>query len=103
MLQKVYPEHEWVTWKFKWHVQMKPSPEVMKEVLEYIESDQKITKLEDWYKVSGKTLLTKGAFGVISRAGGLLQTLKTYRPNFEWDEEKFIGFRHLRRTADDSL
>lgn len=56
-LQSIYPEHEWLLWKFKYisHSSLN-SPEVRSKMLDWLAKVLNITKLEDWNRVSVEQL-----------------------------------------------
>jgi len=48
-----------------------------------------ISKLDDWYRVSQEDLAKYHAGKFLKLKGGLLNTLSTAYPNFQWDNDKF--------------
>lgn len=92
MLKTVYPEHKWVPWHFnKIPSMVLGDPEVIRDCLDYIESEKNLTELESWYQISNEDLRSLGVYTIISNAGGLCSVLRLYRPGIPWDEELFIG------------
>lgn len=90
MLQKVYPEHTWIPWKFqRLSTSLTRDPNVIPKALQYVEAECGIVNVEEWYAMSGKRLRELGVHSVIQQNGGLLNALKSYRPDVAWDESKF--------------
>jgi hypothetical protein len=53
MLKSVYPEHDWIPWKFnRIPTTLGRDPEVIKRALAYVEVERNITRWEEWYLVS---------------------------------------------------
>jgi hypothetical protein len=95
MLKKVYPEYNWLPWKFKALPKITyRDPNVVKQALEYIEQKCNVTKPEHWYRVSQSQLIDFGVSALISQNGGLYETLKSFRGDFPWVEENFAGVRY---------
>jgi hypothetical protein len=90
MLKTVYPEHTWMPWKFhKLPVLLGRDPNIIEDILKYIAKELKIVKPEDWYGISKSDLRGLGVGLVVSQMGGLFHCLKTYKPEFDWEEGKF--------------
>lgn len=94
MLREVYPEHEWLPWKFK----KVPSnigrdPLVVRQTLKYIESEKKLTQPQQWYDVSQTQLKQLGVLYLIQQMGGLYHVLKQSQGDFPWEETRFVGHR----------
>lgn len=100
MLTTVFPEYQWLPWRFK-KVRISPNSikedrETIKLALSFIEKECNVAKLQDWYEVSNMRLKSLGLFRYIFHLGGLYQVLTKYRgEEFAWEEERFIGVRHF--------
>jgi hypothetical protein len=95
MLKTIYPEHQWVPWRFaKLPTSVVRNPLFEKEALRYIEKERKLSKPEDWYRVTDESMKELGVFYLISKSGGLFEVLKKHRPEFRWQEEQFVCFHH---------
>jgi hypothetical protein len=98
MLKSVYPEHDWVPWKFKvLPKNLDRYPEIIERALGFIEAETGIKRPEDWYELSTPTLRKLGVSAVITKLGGLFEILRKHRPAFPWEEDKFIGVRMFGR------
>jgi hypothetical protein len=96
MLKKVYPEYDWIPWKFKnRRATSHRDPEMVEQALKYIESECGIIKPEQWYSISEFRLKRLGVKSLMSHFGGLIHVLKQYRPAFSWDEAKFVGIQSV--------
>src|SRR5689334_16894678 len=57
MLRKVYPEHGWIPWRFKQLPRFGTErSEVIRGALDYVETEKKIGRPEDWYQIGHATL-----------------------------------------------
>lgn len=98
MLQKVYPEHEWLPWKFKpFPRSLSRDKSVVSKALKYVEKERKITQNEEWYRVSLNNLRELGVLSLISQAGGLYEVLKEHRPGFYWEAELLPEYKSSTR------
>lgn len=103
MLKSVYPEYDWLPWKFtRIPSTLGRDPEVMRKALAYIERERNILRWEDWYQVSSTVLNGLGLAALFAQVGGLFQALKTYRPEFPWEEGQFLGAQHLGKPSSEA-
>lgn len=100
MLRKVYPDYDWMEWKFSRLPKrfLVKDPNVIERVLAYIEKERQISSPQDWYQVSGKALADLGVKHMFGQTG-LYHALVKHRPDFPWQEDKFSGFRHFGERA----
>lgn len=90
MLSTVYPEHEWLPWKFtKIPARLRTDPETTKLALAYLEKTLPIRTPDEWYRVSRSDLDNLGVASVITTAGGLAKALTTHRSEINWDASRF--------------
>lgn len=90
MLLKVYPEYDWLPWKFpKLPSNTGRDPKIIEKALKFVEKECKMTKPEDWYQISGFHLKALGVGSIFAQNGGPFQVLTQYRPDFTWKEEAF--------------
>lgn len=90
MLKAVYPEHDWVPWKFKTlpqHVGL--DPDVLAQAITFVETEKKVLRPQDWYSISNRQLRELGVLSIIDTNGGLFESLKLSRPHFPWRKEMF--------------
>jgi len=81
MLKEVYPEFDWMPWKFKRiPSNMAIDDEILVKALSHIEKVKAIKSSEGWYRVSSNDLKKIGVLSLLKQAGGLPQTLR--RSNF---------------------
>jgi hypothetical protein len=103
MLATVYPEYDWMPWKFRnFPARSIQGPEMIENSLKYIETESKIMKSEDWYSISGVRLQELGVKSLIDRHGGLVEVLRKHRKGFDWSESHFIGFSSSNRKTDEA-
>jgi hypothetical protein len=96
LLEKVYPDFEWVPWRFKrLPSKLMQDPKMIEEALRFIELKCEIQKPKDWYSVSEKQIQTLGVKSFLDHFGGLYHVLMQYRPAVTWDESLFIGVAHF--------
>jgi hypothetical protein len=85
-LYKVYPEFQWLHWKFTiapdrfWDLQTNRT-----QFLQWIEEELNIRSEKDWYKVKVADIVNRGGSGLLARFNfSLFQMLKEFRPEHEW-------------------
>lgn len=105
MLRHVYHDYDWLPWKFKklGNIAIR-SPDALRKVMRFIESELKISKDEDWYLVSQSKLDQLGVLKTVSQLGGLHACLREYKSDVEWDAERLsasknFGGRVLRSSV----
>lgn len=112
LLQDVYPEHEWETWRFHkapaafWRT---PSPQDAQNAISntqlasFLKAVARIygineNRLEDWYSVS-PNLLGWGVMRVLRPFGGIIGALRAAFPHHVWEEERF----RVHRAAEQDM
>lgn len=89
-LMKVYPEHNWVSWKFNkaakgvWN-----SSDNIKQFLSELSQQLSIQTLDDWYRVDKTQLEKMGAITLRKKYKGLYSLLKEQYPHHPWDRKRF--------------
>jgi hypothetical protein len=104
MLATVYSEYKWVPWKFA----VTPSfvfhnESLRRSALAYVEKLLKIERPEQWYRVGARELKRLRVNHLLNRNGGLYATLAAYRPDFPWEETKFVGVWHFGQKLTGAL
>eukprot|EP01118_Nematostelium_gracile_P009096 TRINITY_DN3048_c0_g2_i1.p1 TRINITY_DN3048_c0_g2~~TRINITY_DN3048_c0_g2_i1.p1 ORF type:complete len:398 (-),score=57.98 TRINITY_DN3048_c0_g2_i1:17-1066(-) len=91
MLMFLFPEHEWKLTEFK----DKPRGVTKgiwfhKEMINKLGKDLKISKMEDWYRVSARQISEQNGGGILHQYGGSPQKMVTSLfPEHDWDPMKF--------------
>jgi len=94
MVKSVYHEHDWKVWKFAFIPgPTARDPTVIKEALQHVEKELKLSNPEDWYQVTELKLKELGVLSILLPLGGLPQALRQYIPDFTWEDERFAGAR----------
>lgn len=89
MLRTVYPEHEWLPWKFKMlPLGTERGPELARRILDYVEVELRFSEPSDWYQVTKTDLRRLAVYNLISEMGGLHHLLVQNRKDFEWDPDR---------------
>ena len=101
-LQQIYPNHEWLAWKFKYY----PVPygywsdkRHQQKFIEWVGKELQVKKLEDWYRLSNRHLQRLGPLTVL-RDKGLSTILQEIYPSHSWNLEKLekrLGSRASQR------
>lgn len=100
MLKEVYPEHDWLPWKFKKVPRfIGGDMDILRKAVSFVEAERQLSKPQDWYSVTQDQLKELGVFGVFTENGGLFQCLKLIRPDFNWEEDKFVSVRNFAKQA----
>ena len=88
-LRSIYPEHEWIAWKFN---QVSPqfwaNKENHKKLFDQLEKELNIQRLEDWYRIS-LNQISKVAPITLFKKHGMSQLLLKNYPQHSWDLERF--------------
>eukprot|EP01127_Copromyxa_protea_P018899 TRINITY_DN6034_c0_g1_i2.p1 TRINITY_DN6034_c0_g1~~TRINITY_DN6034_c0_g1_i2.p1 ORF type:complete len:495 (+),score=68.20 TRINITY_DN6034_c0_g1_i2:18-1502(+) len=94
VLEVVYPDHEWISWKFKncssgfWK-----SIDNRREFIMWVGSEIGICDLDDWYKVNQSDLKKYHVSGMLSyHASSLVHALVSLFHEHPWDLTKFSRF-----------
>jgi hypothetical protein len=100
MLRKIYPEYDWLPWRFKRissHVDQDPA--VIRKLLSYIESEGSVAQPTDWYSVKNLKLKQLGVYSFVVRMGGLYQLLSRSHPEISWDKRRLTGDHRKTQLA----
>jgi len=91
VLLKVYPEHNWLPWKFGPVEQKYWTKENQRMFFDSIASEIGIRNLDDWYNIKTSTIVEKGGGTILNYYYGdsLSQALITLYPNHEFLLWKF--------------
>jgi hypothetical protein len=82
MLKAVYPEHEWLPWKFtRVPRTLSKDPETLRLVLDFLEKKYNLENFEDWSRLSKEQLKEVGLLHIIDLNGGLMMILRQFRPS----------------------
>lgn len=91
MLSMVYPDHQWLPWRFKYVPKgIWREPNNRKEFIEWCADQLGITSLDQWYKINSTEFAEKcgsSMFNYYSRS--YFGMLKDMYPQHEWDEDLF--------------
>lgn len=80
LLMAVYPEHNWLPWKFvKLPKNAFSDPEIIEKALAHVESELNLTSPRDWRRVKLEHLKSLGIEELV-RYRPLSDILKKYRP-----------------------
>ena len=91
-LEAVYPEYKWVPWKFETGVprHLWDDIENHKEFAEWLFKELGYETMEDWYRISQKTIKQNYGSGLLHKYNSSPQQfLKAVYPEYEWDMSKF--------------
>lgn len=93
MLKTVYPEHNWDPFRFPLsQVSLtKRNSLSLEAAIERLEEKLELSSPDKWYRVTTKQMQSIGVYYIIQSNGGLYQALKKVKPEFPWDESKFVG------------
>jgi len=92
LLAEVFPEREWLPWKFsKAPQQAFSKPETLKQVIISVEKSLGISKRDDWYRVNRSQIEDMGLSHFVTKHGGMAAMLKKYYPETAWDERYMFG------------
>lgn len=92
MIQTLYPNHEWIPWKFA-HVPngyWEDSNNQIKFV-EWLKKEMNYDSMEDWYHITQETIYKNGGKGLLHGYfhNSPIQMLQKLYPNYEWIPSKF--------------
>ena len=93
LLKSMYPEYEWLFWKFTPAPQNSwKSKENQLKYMNRLSNTLGYTTIEDWYKITVDDFRINfgGAFIMNKYNGSPYQLLSSIYPNFEWDRTKFM-------------
>jgi hypothetical protein len=96
MLKTVYPEHTWDPFRFPMtQVSLaKNNAVTLEDAIVRLEEGLKLTEPQKWYRVTTKQVQSRGVYYLIQSHGGLYQALKKAKPDYSWEESKFVGVFH---------
>jgi hypothetical protein len=96
LLRNIYPDYDWMPWRFATIPKgASDDPEVMSKALKFVEKELKMTQPEDWYRVSVSQLSQIGVHHLLAKNGSVFRNLKKFRPEYDWQENKFAGYAAL--------
>jgi len=99
LLAAVFPEHEWLPWKFAQHPKKAWEDETnMEKVIRFVGKELKIQEPEDWYRVSVAQLRELGVAAYFEQHGGVIEVVKKLLPDQELDE-KFMESNIFKKTT----
>ena len=105
LVMDTYPQHEWVSWKFRRSANWEIKEERIKRI-RYLTQELKIKSLEEWYNIPWKEILSKLSFEFF-KSFPLEDVLKETYPNHNWDFIKLksknskVSQGRLRKTIED--
>lgn len=91
-LRSVYPNYEWLPWKFK---QKLPQgywnkKENQKKFLDNITKELGFVNIADWYHITQKGLHEFGGATLLHKYNGSpYMMLQSVYPDYDWDKQKF--------------
>jgi hypothetical protein len=91
-LQFVYPDHEWLLWRFvRVPTGFWDKEENQRKFFEWVGRQLGFTKLDDWYQITKEIIVKYGGGGLLhDRYGGSPSTAMQYIfPEHDWKLEKF--------------
>eukprot|EP01122_Echinamoeba_exundans_P016844 TRINITY_DN8668_c0_g1_i1.p1 TRINITY_DN8668_c0_g1~~TRINITY_DN8668_c0_g1_i1.p1 ORF type:complete len:358 (-),score=18.10 TRINITY_DN8668_c0_g1_i1:317-1390(-) len=90
-LQSIYPNHEWLPWKFHsgvedgfWTVAANRN-----RFVDWVSNELYLKQKEDWYRVRAADLKRIGAWGVLKGGKSWMDVVISAYPNHPWDHQKF--------------
>jgi len=90
-LSSIYPESRWLPWRFS-----STRPQITcwdgkydSDFLNDITKQLRISKLDNWYRISREDLSKCHAETFLKKRGGLVTFLSKSYPHHKWDREKF--------------
>ena len=92
MLSTVYPNFIWHDWRFPRRTgKIKPSLELTKEIISYVETALGFSTPSDWYRLTGEQLASLGLGVSLKKNEKLLKALKTKYPSENWNDGLFLA------------
>ena len=90
-LSAIYPDYEWLPWKFSRISSTNDKQENSRKFLESIAPQLNIKALDDWYNVTREDLLRfEGANKLLSHGGNVVKILSSAYPEQGWLPWKFF-------------
>lgn len=95
VLQKVYPEHQWMPWRFNktpngyWQYVSQDRQE-QKRIVDWLGEQLCVTTLDDWYRISLSQVRELASFGGLSSSAALAQILSSVYPWHPWNQDKLM-------------
>ena len=92
LLSSVYPEYEWLFWKFIRAPNEWDNEENQLKYMNWLGEKLGYTTTEDWYEINVYDVYSNYGNGLLSHYynGSPYQLLSSVYPNFEWDRTKFM-------------
>jgi hypothetical protein len=93
LLRTVYPEHEWLEWKFaNQPTGLWDRSAIRQKFLDWFAKQHNVSKPEDWYKVTTTKLKEEGATYLLKRYGSQVQrVLEDVYKDHKWLPWKFAS------------
>eukprot|EP01118_Nematostelium_gracile_P011993 TRINITY_DN4327_c0_g2_i1.p1 TRINITY_DN4327_c0_g2~~TRINITY_DN4327_c0_g2_i1.p1 ORF type:complete len:419 (+),score=55.72 TRINITY_DN4327_c0_g2_i1:175-1431(+) len=91
-LQKVYPDHNWFPWKFGDSIPAGTwdNVQLQKDFMSYLGDQLKITRMQDWYRVSTVQIRKHGGGALLHRfQHSPSEMIMSIFPEHDWDINKF--------------
>eukprot|EP01118_Nematostelium_gracile_P015833 TRINITY_DN641_c0_g1_i4.p1 TRINITY_DN641_c0_g1~~TRINITY_DN641_c0_g1_i4.p1 ORF type:complete len:268 (-),score=42.41 TRINITY_DN641_c0_g1_i4:35-838(-) len=99
-LQKMYPDHKWLVWKFDGHVQPGTWDDMksQREFMHNLAKELRIETMDDWYHVTKEQIRDKGGGGLLNQKyhGSPSKMILSILTEHKWDLQKFV---HTPRGA----
>ena len=90
VLSSVYPEYEWLWWKFE-NVSRNKWSDItnITEYMDWLGNILGYTIVDDWYKITRKDIINNYGCNLIWKYGSLIKILNTVYPKYKWLPWKF--------------
>lgn len=97
LLRTVYPDHNWLSWKFRGNSMEDEtfweSIENQKEYLEWLRTKTGVKDMEDWYDVTLQQITEHGGAPLLAKYNNSIgHVLTAIYPDYEWVHWKFPGY-----------
>jgi len=92
LFENVYPNHNWLPWKFNQNVNKRFWEEEgnRKLFMEWLAKELKVKEIEDWYGVSINPIRKKGAGGLLMKyENSMFKVMEATYPEHKWVSWKF--------------
>lgn len=91
-LQVVYPEQNWIPWKFpRISVGFLDNEKHCRELIKWLESELKIKVLDDWYRVSVTQIRKLAQLYNLGNSDAIIQLLSKVYSSHNWDLDKLFN------------
>ena len=89
-LKSVYPDYDWLPWKFRNKYDFfEENEENAKVFLDWVQKNQRMKDLSGWYQMPYSTFRELGGGPLLNKHGSLYNLLKTVYPEYPWIAWKF--------------